>query len=142
MVYFTNYTFWTPHIEWNIFLYFLFFFQLNLTWWLNGEFILLHIQIAIADNIWKNLIWKFILLHYVNANGKVNSDYIRKAIANFSWERASENLNVNEMIHVFYKFCLTLFLMRLLSVTAMWKVQLKIRTKFISFMYQKMIINH
>lgn len=55
----------------------------------------------------------------MNANGKVNSDYIRKTIANFSWERASENLNVNEMIHVLYKFCQTLFLMRLLSVTAM-----------------------
>ena len=34
---------------------------------------------------------------------KANSDHIRQAIANFPWDRAFANLNVNEMVCVFNK---------------------------------------
>ena len=40
---------------------------------------------------------------------KVNSDDVRQVIANFYWDRAFANLNVNEMVHVLTPFFMKLF---------------------------------
>lgn len=51
---------------------------------------------------------------------KVNSDDVRQVIANFYWDRAFANLNVNEMVHVFNKTIkipfLTPFFMKLFFI--------------------------